>query len=113
LSRPAPPSYPAWYSVLWTEERVKRWHATGEIPGPVMVWTPEQFGRFRDEAEGDRLYTFFQKPAPRGGRRPGVTDVDLDARTIVPAKAIVVDNWDPYESDPKTDGSAARSLSTA
>jgi integrase len=59
--------------LLWTEERVRRWRETGEIPGPVMVWTPRQFGAFLD---------------------------------ITPAKEIVVDGWDPYESEPKTDGSA-------
>lgn len=34
-------------------------------------------------------------------------DVDLDAGLITPAKVIVVDGWDPYESAPKTDGSAS------
>ena len=33
-------------------------------------------------------------------------EIDLDAGLITPAKEIVVDGWDPYESEPKTDGSA-------
>src|SRR5947207_2193066 len=30
--------------LVWTDERVKRWQATGQIPSPVMVWTPTQPG---------------------------------------------------------------------
>ncbi len=33
-------------------------------------------------------------------------EVDLDGAQITPAKEIVVDGWDTYESDPKTGGSA-------
>ncbi|ORT54721.1 site-specific integrase [Streptomyces sp. CB03238] len=97
--------------LLWTEERVRRWRETGVIPGPVMVWTPQQFGVFLDAAEGDRLYAVFHLMGTRGLRRGEAVgqdwhEVDLDAGLITPAKEIVVDGWDPYESDPKTDGSA-------
>ncbi|MEU9117254.1 site-specific integrase [Streptomyces sp. NPDC048483] len=97
--------------LLWTDERVRRWRETGEIPGPVMVWTPAQFGAFLDAAEGDRLYAFFHLVGTRGLRRgegvgQGWSDVDLDAGLITPAKEIVVDGWATYESEPKTDGSA-------
>ncbi|WP_250306284.1 tyrosine recombinase XerC [Streptomyces sp. A 4/2] len=96
---------------LWTDERVRRWRETGQVPGGVMVWTPAQFGAFLDAAEGDRLYAFFHLVGTRGLRRgEGVgqewTDVDLDAGQITPAKEITVDGWDVYESEPKTDGSA-------
>jgi hypothetical protein len=30
--------------------------ATGEVPSPVMVWTPEQTGEFLDFILEDRLY---------------------------------------------------------
>lgn len=98
--------------LLWTEQRVVRWRVTGEEPSAVMVWTPEQFGAFLDAAEGERLYAFFHLSGTRGLRRgEGVgqdwADVDLDAGLITPAKEIVVDGWDPYESAPKTDGSAS------
>ncbi|WP_419996925.1 site-specific integrase [Streptomyces boninensis] len=98
--------------LLWTDERVKRWRATGEMPSPVMVWTPQQFGVFLDAAEGDRLYPYFHLVGTRGLRRgEGVgqewVDTDLDAGLITPAKEIVTDGWDPYESEPKTDGSAS------
>ncbi|MFD5252878.1 tyrosine recombinase XerC [Streptomyces bobili] len=97
--------------LLWTDERVRRWRATGEIPGPVMVWTPQQFGAFLDAAEGDRLYAIFHLMGTRGLRRGEAVgqdwhEIDLDAGLITPAKEIVVDGWDPYESEPKTDGSA-------
>ncbi|MEU6760809.1 site-specific integrase [Streptomyces sp. NPDC046685] len=96
---------------LWTEERVQRWRETDVKPSPVMVWTPAQVGTFLDAAEGDRLYAFFHLIAFRGLRRgEGVgqewTDVDLEAGLLTPAKEIVVDNWEVYESAPKTDGSA-------
>ncbi|MEX0171748.1 site-specific integrase [Streptomyces sp. LMG1-1-1.1] len=97
--------------LLWTDERVRRWRETGEIPGPVMVWTPQQFGAFLDAAEEDRLYAVFHLMGTRGLRRGEAVgqdwhETDLDAGLITPAKEIVVDGWDPYESEPKTDGSA-------
>ncbi|WP_434591814.1 site-specific integrase [Streptomyces sp. A5-4] len=98
--------------LLWTAQRVERWRATSELPSPVMVWTPTQFGTFLDAAESDRLYALFHLVGTRGLRRGEAvgqnwTDVDLDAGLITPAKEIVVDGWDPYESAPKTDGSAS------
>lgn len=77
-----------------------------------MVWTPEQFGAFLDAVEGERLYAFFHLSGTRGLRRGEAVgqdwaDVDLDAGLITPSKEIVVDGWDPYESAPKTDGSAS------
>jgi integrase len=98
--------------LLWTDERVRRWRETGEVPGPVMVWTPQQFGAFLDTAEGDRLYAIFHLMGTRGLRRGEAVgqdwhEIDLDAGLITPAKEIVVDGWDTYESEPKTDGSAS------
>jgi hypothetical protein len=37
--------------LVWTTERVSQWRATGLIPSPVMVWTPEHTGAFLDHAE--------------------------------------------------------------
>ncbi|MGW1277948.1 site-specific integrase [Streptomyces tsukubensis] len=105
--------------LLWTEARVRLWRETGVIPGPVMVWTPEQYGEFLDAAEaydaahsGDELYhSIFHVMGHRGLRRgEGVgqdwTNLDLDEATITPASELVVDGWTPYESPPKTEGSA-------
>jgi hypothetical protein len=60
---------------------------------------------------GNRLYALFHLVGFRGLRRGGVvgqdlSNVDLKAGLITPAKEIVVDGWDPYEAEPKTDGSA-------
>jgi hypothetical protein len=41
--------------LLWTAARVERWRETGQIPGPVMVWSREQAGEFLDGIEGERL----------------------------------------------------------
>lgn len=99
-------------AVLWTPERVRRWEATGERPSPVMVWTPELLGRFLDKAEGDRLYALFHLVAFRGLRRGEAVgqdwaDIDLEHGELTVTKTIVQDGWTPYESLPKTDGSAA------
>ncbi|MCX4617006.1 MULTISPECIES: hypothetical protein [Streptomyces] len=45
--------------LVWTPERVAHWKKTGEKPGPVMVWTPEQTGQFLDSVKGDRLYSLW------------------------------------------------------
>ncbi|MET8880660.1 site-specific integrase [Streptomyces rubiginosohelvolus] len=97
--------------LLWTDERVRHWRETGEAPGPVMVWTPQQFGVFLDAAEEDRLYAAFHLMGTRGLRRGEAVgqdwhETDLNVGLITLAKEIVVDGWDPYESEPKTDGSA-------
>jgi integrase len=98
--------------LLWTADRVRRWDETEETPGPVMVWTPAQFGAFLDEAEGERLYALFHLIGFRGLRRGEAvgadeTDVDLDEGLITPAKELVVFRGEVHESEPKTDGSAA------
>ncbi|MEU0219065.1 site-specific integrase [Streptomyces sp. NPDC006265] len=96
--------------LLWTDERVARWLETGEKPGPVMVWTPTQLGRFLDRAESDRLYAFFHVIAYHGLRRgEGVgqawDDFSPQRKEIRVANEIVVDGWTPIETPPKTDGS--------
>lgn len=97
---------------LWTEENVRRWRETGQKPSPVMVWTPDQFGAFLDHTEGHPLHAFYHLIAFVGLRRgEGVgqewVDVHLDEGLITVSKEIVQDAWTPYESEPKTDGSAA------
>lgn len=96
---------------LWTGQHVEHWKRTGEKPSPVMVWTPAQAGAFLDAAEDSRLYAFFHLIMFRGLRRgEGVgqewVNVDLDAGLITPAKELVVDNWEVFEDDPKTEESA-------
>ncbi|MFF5045722.1 site-specific integrase [[Kitasatospora] papulosa] len=98
-------------AVLWTDRHVEHWRQTGERPSAVMVWTPPQIGEFLDAAEDSRLYAFFHLIAFRGLRRgEGVGQdwrhVDLDGGTITVSKEIVVDNWQVFEDDPKTEDSA-------
>ncbi|MFF7310522.1 site-specific integrase [Streptomyces sp. NPDC008137] len=96
--------------LLWTDERVARWRKTGEKPGPVMVWTPTQLGRFLDEAETDRLYALFHLISHHGLRRgegvgQGWSDFSPERKEIRVSAEIVVDGWTPIETAPKTDGS--------
>ncbi|WP_161634182.1 tyrosine-type recombinase/integrase [Nocardiopsis potens] len=72
--------------LLWTGHQVHQWQATGEQPGPVMVWTPEQTGAFLDHIVGDPMEALFQLLAYRGPRRGEAcglswSDIDLDQRT--------------------------------
>ncbi|WP_335970936.1 site-specific integrase [Streptomyces sp. CA2R106] len=96
---------------VWSEERIAHWERTGEKPSAVMVWTPEQTGAFLDHAAGDRLYALFHLIAFRGLRRGEAcgqlwTDTKLAASLITVAKQLVVDGWEVYEDDPKTDAGA-------
>jgi integrase len=96
---------------VWTEERILHWKRTGEKPSPVMIWTPEHTGLFLDHVAEDRLYALFHLIAFRGLRRGEAcgqkwTDTNLDAGLITVAKHLVVDGWEVYEDDPKTDAGA-------
>ncbi|MBT2451817.1 site-specific integrase [Streptomyces sp. ISL-43] len=98
-------------ALVWTEERVLHWKRTGEKSSPVMVWTPEHTGLFLDHIAEDRLYALFHLIAFRGLRRGEAcgqrwTDTHLDAGLITVAKQLVVNGWEVYEDDPKTDAGA-------
>lgn len=90
--------------MVWTGERVTRWERIGVVPGPVMVWTPQQCGAFLDHAEQaqERLYPMFHLVATRGLRRGDArrlewSDLDLEAGTLS-----VVQSSDGAQG-PKTD----------
>ncbi|GAA2789811.1 site-specific integrase [Streptomyces showdoensis] len=107
-------SYSRPKGLLWTDERVARWLATGFIPSPVMVWTLQQLGQFLDEAEAERLYSIFHVIAYHGLRRgegvgSGWEDTFLDAEPprIEVLKEIVLYDGTPTETAPKTDSSTA------
>lgn len=96
--------------LLWTAERVARWRETGEVPSSVMVWTPEQYGRFLDEAEGHHLYSLYHVVGHHGLRRgesagAGWESAHLDAEQprLDVVKEIVMDGKEMVETDPKTD----------
>ncbi|MBD3931971.1 tyrosine-type recombinase/integrase [Streptomyces chumphonensis] len=98
--------------MLWTEERIARWRETGEKPGLVMVWTPEQLGAFLDHAEGHRLYAAYHLTALHGLRRAECCGQEWEhfspqRRRIRVVREIVVDGYTMLQTDPKTEGSAA------
>ena len=94
-------------AVVWTDERVADWEATGRRP-PVAVWTPEQAGAFLDAATQDRLYPLFHLIAYRGLRRGeavGVrwTNLDMAGARLTISEQIVQLGWETEEAPPKTD----------
>ncbi|MFI1867550.1 tyrosine recombinase XerC [Streptomyces jumonjinensis] len=98
-------------ALVWTDERILYWKRTGEKPSPVMVWTPEHTGLFLDHVAEDRLYALFHLTAFRGLRRGEACgqkwmDTHLATGSITVAKQLVVDGWEVYEDDPKTDSGA-------
>ncbi|WP_007512263.1 site-specific integrase [Pseudofrankia saprophytica] len=87
-------------ALLWTDERVTRWQTTGDIPSPVMVWTPTQIGTFLDHADTDDLYALFHLIAHRGLRRGegcGLHWADLDL-----AHASLTVRWQIVQEGPAT-----------
>lgn len=63
-----PPS-PRPRALVWTPERIEHWQRTGEKPSSVMLWTPQQIGRFLDAITDHPLAAMFQLIAYRGLRR--------------------------------------------
>ncbi|RQW94297.1 site-specific integrase [Micromonospora inaquosa] len=95
-------------ALVWTDERVARWRATGERPSPVMVWTPAQTGSFLDFIADDELYALFHLITFRGLRRGescGLRPEDLDfkGRTLTVATQLVEIRGEIEESEPKSE----------
>ncbi|MGD3111461.1 tyrosine-type recombinase/integrase [Streptomyces sp. YGL11-2] len=67
------PKYERPEALVWTDERVARWRETGEKPGPVMVWTPEQTGQFLDAAVDHPMYILWHLMVYRALRRGEAT----------------------------------------
>ncbi|MEU2755251.1 tyrosine-type recombinase/integrase [Streptomyces albidoflavus] len=94
--------------LLWTSERVAQWKRTGEKPGAVMVWTPQQTGAFLDFVTNDRLYPLWHLIVFRGQRRGEAAGMrwrhtDLDLGTIFVTRQINTVGYATMESDPKQD----------
>lgn len=102
LVRPTP--------LVWTPERVELWRRTGQKPGPVMVWTPEQTGAFLDRAMNHPLYPLFHVIAHVGLRRGEAcgqrrSETDLAAGTLNVTNQIVQWGWETAQTKPKTTSS--------
>ncbi len=68
--------------IVWEPERVERWKATGEVPGPVMVWTDEQVAQFLDYAADHAadlhpMFHFIAYRGPRRGEACGLRDSEV------------------------------------
>ncbi|HKT02058.1 MAG TPA: tyrosine-type recombinase/integrase [Rugosimonospora sp.] len=98
--------------IIWTQERVDHWRDTGQVPGPVMVWTPAQTGAFLDYATSHDpdLYSMLHLIAHAGLRRGeavGLRDVDvaLDRAEITMTRQRVDLGDTVRDKRPKTRGS--------
>ncbi|RPF40738.1 site-specific recombinase XerD [Streptomyces sp. Ag109_G2-6] len=100
--------------VLWTEQRVIEWLATGRRP-KVAVWRPEQIGAFLDLVAADRLYAYYHLLVFRGLRRgEGIglpwTDVDLEAGALAVEWQIIQVGWATAVTRPKDDSGGVVAL---
>lgn len=88
------------------------WHDMSARPSPVMVWTPQQVGRFLDHAVDHPLYALYHLIAFRGLRRGEACGarrehLDLDAGVLTVAWQITTVGGQVIEGKPKTDASDA------
>lgn len=79
--------------LVWTSEHIEHWKRTGEKPGPIMVWTPEQSGQFLDLVKDDWLYElwlsfiFLGPAAPRWPCDPGLKSVSMPCDSESPSRS--------------------------
>src|SRR6266536_3397487 len=95
--------------ILWEPERVQRWKATGEVPGPVMVWTDDQVGQFLDYAAEHApdlhpMFHFIAYRGPRRGEACGLRDseVRLGKKEATINNQIAVHGAKPVQKPPKS-----------
>lgn len=103
-------------ALVWTAERVEHWLKTGERPSPVMVWTPEQTGRFLDLTVPDRLYPLWHIFVFLGLRRGEAcaltwSEINLDAGRLRISAQIVEVAYKTYAEEPKADSVRTIALS--
>ncbi|WP_017624705.1 tyrosine-type recombinase/integrase [Nocardiopsis chromatogenes] len=102
------PSCPRVKPMVWTPDRVARYNATGEVPSPVMVWTPEQAADFLDRAGRDRLYALFHLVAMKGLRRGEAVGLQWDAVRLADGQIdirsqVVQLGWQTLTTTPKSE----------
>lgn len=102
------PKYERPQPLVWTDERVTRWRETGEKPGPVMVWTPEQTGQFLDAAVNHPMYIMWHLMvyrAPRRGEATGLhwTELDMAKGVAYVSGQLVTDSsYNVWQDTPKS-----------
>lgn len=94
--------------LVWTENRVAHWRATGVMPSRIMCWTPAQLGAFLDAANADPLYSLWHLLAFRGLRRGEAcglewSEVDLDAGEVAIVRQRIEVGGRPEEGAPKSE----------
>ncbi len=102
--------------LVWVPERVEHWKRTGEKPGPVMVWTPEQTGAFLDFVRDDWLYPLWHSFIFLGPRRGEMCalpwpEVSLAALWLRISAQIVEVAYQLYGEAPKADSVRTLNLS--
>ncbi|MET7902568.1 site-specific integrase [Streptomyces sp. NPDC005355] len=102
--------------LVWTPERVEHWKRTGEKPGPVMVWTPEQTGAFLDFVRDNWLYDLWHTFIFLGPRRGEmcalpVQEVNLAALWLRISAQIVGVAYRLYGEAPKAESVRTLNLS--
>jgi integrase len=101
--------------LIWTDERLARWRDTGQVPSPVMVWTPAQTETFLTRTSGNPLHVMFHLIAMTGLRRGeacGLRWIDLDLHPatgdqpargfMTVAQQIVQLGWETETGTPKS-----------
>ena len=106
---------------LWTAERVERWHETGRVPHPVMVWTAEHTTRFLATVEDSDcgypywFYTAFTLIAHTGMRRGeacGIAweNIDFTTGQIEITQQLVQYGWEAEIQDGAKSDDGARTV---
>ncbi|MEU6020843.1 tyrosine-type recombinase/integrase [Micromonospora sp. NPDC047134] len=95
--------------IIWEDERVQHWKATGEVPGPIMVWTDVQVAEFLDYAaihapDLHPLWHFMAYRGPRRGEACGLRDseVRLHRRETTINNQIATHGYTPVQKAPKS-----------
>lgn len=95
--------------LIWEPERIERWKATGQVPGPVMVWTDDLLAAFLDFAaeyapDLHPLFHFMAYRGPRRGEACGLLDAEvrLAKREVGIVNQIAAHGQTPRQKPPKS-----------
>lgn len=95
--------------IIWTAPRVQAWQRTGQRPGPVMVWTPEQAGVFLDhvadhDPDHEAMWHLMVFRGPRRGEVAGLgwTETHLDQGSVEVTTQLTEVEYEIAEGAPKS-----------